>query len=50
MLLAMDTMVAEEVGVFMARVVSEDVEEGADKVEEDMTKEVVEYTAEHMKM
>ena len=50
MLLAVETVAAEEVDVSMSEVVSEDVEEEVDEGEEDTSKEVVEGTAAHMKM
>ena len=50
MLLAVETVTTEEVGVSMAEVVAEDVEEDVDKVEQNTSKEVVEGAAAHMRM
>ena len=50
MLLAMETVLAEEVDVSMADVVAEDVEEEVDEVDEETPKEVVGGAAVHMKM
>ena len=50
MMLDMETMATEEVDVSMSEVVEEDVEEEVDELEEDMSKEVVEGAAAHMKM
>ena len=50
MLLAVNTVAAEEVDISMEEVVAEDVEEEVDKVEEDTSKEVVEGADAHMKM
>ena len=50
MLLAMETVTAEEVSVSMAEVVAEDVEEYVDEVEQETSKEVVEGAAAHMRM
>ena len=46
----METVSEEEMDVSMSDVVAEDVEEEMDKVEEDTSKEVVEGSADHMKM
>ena len=48
MLLAVETVTTEEVGVSMAEVVAEDVEEDVDEVEQNTSKEVVEGAAAHM--
>ena len=50
MLLAVETVVEEEVDGSLAEVVEEDVEEEVDEVEDDTSKEVVEGAAAHMKM
>ena len=50
MLLAMETVETREVEISMAEVVSEDVNEEVDEVEEDTPKEVVEEAAAHMKI
>ena len=50
MMLAMKTAAAEYVGVSMAEVMAEDLEEEVDEVEEDTSGEVVEGEVTHMKM
>ena len=50
MMMAVETVVAEEVEVSMEEVVAEEVEEELDEVKEDTYKEVVEGAAAHMKM
>ena len=50
MLMVVDTMAAEEVGVSMAEAVEEDAEEEVYKVEEETSKEVLEGATAHMKM
>ena len=50
MILAVETVAAEEVDVSMSEVAAKDVEEDLDKGEEDTSKEVVERAAAHMKM
>ena len=49
-LLALETVAAEEVEVSMEEVVAEDVEEEVYKVEEETSKEVLEGATAHMKM
>ena len=46
----METVETREVEISMAEVVSEDVNEEVDEVEEDTPKEVVEEAAAHMKI
>ena len=50
MLLAVKTVVVEEVDVSISEVTAEDVEEEVDEVEEDTSNEVVEGAAAHIKM
>ena len=49
-LLAVETVAEEDVDVSMSEVVTEDVEEEVDEVEEDAYKEVVEGAAAHMRI
>ena len=46
----METVAEEDVDVSMSEVVTEDVEEEVDEVEEDAYKEVVEGAAAHMRI
>ena len=48
--LAVETVAAEEVGVSMIEVMSKDVEEEVDKLEEDTPKEVMGEAAKHIKI
>ena len=50
MLLAVETVAAEEVNVSIAEVVAEDVEEEVEEIEEYKSQEVVEGSAAHMRM
>ena len=50
MLLSVKTVAAEVVDVSMAEVTAEDVEEEADKGEEDFSKQIVEEAEENIKM
>ena len=50
MLLAVETVVMEEVKVSMTEVAAYDLEEDVDEVEEDTSKEVLEEAAAHIKM
>ena len=50
MLLAVDTMVVEDLYVLMSEVTEDDVEEKVEKVEEYTAEEIVEESAAHMKM
>ena len=50
MLLAVETVAAEEMEIPMSEFVAEDVEEDVYEVGEDTSKEVVEGAAAHMKM
>ena len=50
MLLAVETVAEGGVDVSITKFVAEDVEEEVDEVEDDMSKEVVERAAAHMKM
>ena len=49
MLLVMEIVAAEEVGVSIAEVVADDIEEEVAKVEEDTSKYLVEGAVAHMK-
>ena len=50
MLLAVETVTTEEVGISMAEFVAEDVEEDVDEVKHNTSKEVVEGAAAHTRM